>query len=230
MQDRSRRADAGRSLSRGAPHRRRRHGAGLRGAARQHQQALRAQAACAPRSCPTPRRWRASARRRGRRRRSATRTSSRSKISPRCRRAPSIWRWSILDGLALADRMRQEPALVVRRGARHHAAGRLGPGRRARQGHRPPRHEAGEHLPGAEVRPPAGEDPRLRHRQGLGRRGQPLADAHRHHLRNAALHVAGAGAGQAARSAAPTSTRSASSCTSCSPARCRSKRRASWAS
>ena len=135
---------------------------------------------CGPRSSRTPRRWRASVRRRGRRRRSATRTSSRSKISRRCRRAPSIWRWSILDGQS------RSPSACARRpplgfGEALDVILQVvgGPRRRARQGHRPPRHEAGEHLPGAEVRAPAREDPRLRHRQGVGRRRQPLADAHR---------------------------------------------------
>ena len=79
---------------------------------------------------------------------------------------------------------------------------------RPRQGHRPPRHQAGQHLRDTDG---TGEDPRLRPGQApprtrrLGalrrRHGRPAGRAHepRLHDRHALLHVAGAGARPDAR-------------------------------
>ena len=77
-------------------------------------------------------------------------------------------------------------------------AGGVGARRRARQGHRPPRHQAGEPLPAAAQGAGLREGRRLRHLEVAARerrgRGAAAADADRHGARHAALHVARAGA------------------------------------
>ena len=91
---------------------------------------------------------------------------------------------------APADR----PVRASRRAAAH-AAHRDLAGRGARQGHRPSRSQAGEHLhrrrSGGDRRR-AREDPRLRHREALGRRARQDEDADRHGDGHAGVHVAGA--------------------------------------
>ena len=105
--------------------------------------------------------------------------------------------------------------------------------RRARRGarrrHHPSRSEAGQHLrhrarrrQAARLRP--GRDDRRRRRRIVGwRASRRAADQSRHRGRHGALHVAGAGARRSAGSRGPTSSRSASCSTRCSPAAARSR-------
>ena len=149
-------------------------GAGLRRAARQHQQALRDQALAGRRSC-------ANAEAVARFRQEAWSASSIGHeniieiddFGDAADGAPSTWRWSSSTGSRWPSAMRGGEPADDRRGARHHAAGLPRPRRGARQGHRPSRHEAGEHLPRRRTTATGlREDPRLRHRQGRRARGQ----------------------------------------------------------
>ena len=121
----------------------------------------------------------------------------------------------LVEGETLRSRLRRERLTIeeVQALAIQIAAGTPG---RAREGHRPPGHQAGQ--PAADARRRR-QDPRLRHRQAR-RRLAPHAD--RHHARHARVHVARAGAGGEHRPPRAISGRSASCCTRCSRARCRS--------
>ena len=79
---------------------------------------------------------------------SATRTSSTSPTSARRPTARSYFVMELLDGQALADEHARR-AGAASAAAHHHrcACSARGARGRARQGHRPPRHEAREHLP-----------------------------------------------------------------------------------
>ena len=105
----------------------------------------------------------------------------------------------LLEGESLAARLTREPGFgrnverVLALGGR----GRRRDRRRARQGDRPPRSQARQHLPGecaARGDWLHGEDPRLRHRQAdRRRRRQPRqldAHAHRQPAGHAGVHVA----------------------------------------
>ena len=95
---------------------------------------------------------------------------------------------------------------------------------RAPEGRHPSRPQAGERLHHAGR---AAEDPRLRaghHERCRNGRGDAGAHRARHGHGHRALHVAGAGPRHDRSMRAPTSSPSASCCSRCSPARCRSTR------
>ncbi len=181
-----------------APHRRGRHGRRLRGQAHRHRQARRGEgvagevrgeerlrrapaAGGAARELDRPRAHRRRHRLRHDRRRSVVRRHgiSRRRIAGRAGDARG----------AAADRA--QPG--------HRAPGGERARRRAREGDLPPRREAREHLPGQARRRRLREGRRLRYLEGgqagrrRGRRGLS-ADAHGPVARDAALHVARAGA------------------------------------
>ena len=119
--------------------------------------------ACSP---TIPSASRASSARRGCWRRSITRTSARSTASrdaTACRR--SCWSWS--RARRCADAPRQRGPVSDRRGARRRATDCRRARSRARQGHRPPRSQAGQHQDHAGR---LGEGARLRAGQGCRRR------------------------------------------------------------
>ena len=128
-------------------------------------------------------------------------------------------------GGTLEDRLRDGEAAARRRGVRDRGGHRRRARARARARRRAPRPEAGER---ALRRGGPREARRLRHRaHGGGRRD---ADRSRHGARHRRVHLAGAGVGRSPRAQRPTSTRSASSSTACSPGGCRSSRATRWSS
>ena len=131
-----------------------------------------------------------------------------------------------LVGETLADRIASEGGLPVRRGRRYADPGPLGPRRRAREGDRPPGHQAGERLPHEARRVRARreavglrrleDDPRPACRSRRARRGD---DPHRDRARDAVLPVRPSRRVATATSTrASTSTRAGSCSTRRSPA------------
>ena len=114
-----------------------------------------------------------------------------------------------LDGMDLAGHIKSGGAMPFARAQLHREPDLPRARRRARQGHHPPRHEAGERLPrDARGAGRLRQGARLRHRQDVGaRRGRLAPDAHRHDLRHARVHVARAGARATSPTTASTSTR-----------------------
>ena len=97
-----------------------------------------------------------------------TRTSSSSTTSASTRRSARSSSWNFSSGQSLRERLHADGPLPLKAGLQ--LAGQLaaGPDPRPRQGHRPPRHQAGQHLPAQpERRAAAHPRPRLRHRPHL---------------------------------------------------------------
>ena len=134
----------------------------------------------------------------------------------RGRRHATTWPWSTsraATSASICDK-KGPPELLLALSIMRQVAAALQ--RASRAGHHPPRHQAGKHPADAQGR-------------GQGRRLRPVAlprpatagpepDAERRDDGHAAVHEPGAGRGQAGRSAAPTSIRSASPATTCWPA------------
>ena len=98
----------------------------------------------------------------------------------------------LLEGETLEERrVRLGGRLAGRRGARLHGPPARGPRARAREEHRPPRHQAVEPVPDEGRR---AEGARLRHRANARRARCGNGDEDRSDDRNARVHAAGAGA------------------------------------
>ena len=165
----------GRQLRHRPPHRARGDGRGLRGAARAPPRAVRGQAAAA-RAAGEPGRLRALLPRSGDHVAAAPPEHRPDlRLQRRARRAAPTSSWSTCrarPGGAPARR-----AAAAARGHAHRRRGRVGAGAGARARRRPPRSQAGEHLPGHRRRPDgrAGQGARLRHLEGPGGGGADLA-------------------------------------------------------
>ena len=207
------------------PHRRAaragRHGLGLPGL-RAGPRPLRGAQGAAARVPPRPRLRRAlQARGQGHRAGSSTRTSSRSTPTTSTEpRASPGWPCGSSDRAAVRSRSCSSGAAARRsRGRSRSCAGVADALDYAHgEGHRPPRRQAAERA-ARRGRPRLPR--RLRHREDARVLGRP--HRHRHDHRHPAVHGPGAGDGDEDRPRRPTSTRSASWPTRCSPAACRSR-------
>ena len=160
-----------------------------------------------------------SSRRRARQRRSAIRTSSTSSRSASCPTAARYFVMELLVGESLRERLERGPLARARGGDGHReVASRARCG--ARQGHHPSRSQARQRVPRRAPGPARRQAARLRDREAAANATTAARESHRDRraARHAAVHVARAARGATASIAAPTSTRSASSRSRCSPA------------